>query len=142
MKLNIVTILLFTVLLTTGISTKSNAQHCGWHRYGYWAPEHSEAPHCGDYHGCWGGWRSAHCWGGYCTAEMRQHAIEDSTNCAKYHEDLKAAHAKYEEGDAIMRNSNHGCWGHGYCGHGCGHWDGGWWGGWRHSRYYYRGAGY
>ena len=70
---------------------------------------------------------------------MRQRAIEDSTNCAKYHEDLKAANAKYEEGDAILRNSNHGYWGHGYWGHARG-W--GWDRPWRYDRYYYRGAGY
>ena len=75
MKLNIVTILLFTVLLSTGFSTKSDAQCWRCHRYGYWAPEHSDATHCSDYHGCWGGWgRYGHCWGG-CTQEMRQHAI-------------------------------------------------------------------
>jgi len=141
MKLNIVTILLFTVLFSTGISTKSNAQHCGSHRYGYWAPEHSCATKCGDHHGYWGGWgRYGHRWGG-CTQEMRQHAIDDSVNYAKYREDMKAAHAKYEEGNAILRNSNHAGCGHGSCGHGsCGH---GYWGrGWWHNRYYYRGAGY
>ena len=137
MKLNIVTILLFTVLLSTGFSTKSDAQCWRCHRYGYWAPEHAtEKACCSDHWGC-RPWRG--CWGGYCTAEMRQRAIEDSTNCAKYHEDLKAANAKYEEGDAILRNSNHGYWGHGYWGHARG-W--GWDRPWLYDRYYYRGAGY
>jgi len=71
---------------------------------------------------------------------MRDRSIADSMQCAKFHEDMKAAHAKYEEGDAILRNSNHGYWGHGYWGHG--YWGRGWWGGWRGDRYYYRGAGY
>ena len=147
MKLNIVTILLFAVLLTTGISTKSNAQHCG-HRYGYWAPEHACATKCSDHHGCWGGWGRGwrygygHCASG-CTQEMRQHAIDDSISYAKYRDDVKAAHAKYEEGDKIMKDAHHGSCGHGSCGHGCGHgYYGGWWGGWRYNRYYYRGAGY
>ncbi len=138
MKLNIVTILLFTVLLSTGFSTKADAQHCGWRRHGYWAPEHSCGTACKDHHGCAGNygygrpWRWG--WGSHCTAEMRDRAIADSVECAKHHEDMKAAHAKYAEGDAILHNSHHGYWGHGW-----GRWNGGWWG---HNRYYYRGAGY
>ncbi len=141
MKLNVVTILFFTLLLSTGLSTKSNAQHCGWHRYGYWAPEHgSDTSHCG--HGYWG----RHAWGGChatashhsCCPAMAERFKEDSAFLAKFHE----GHMMHKcSADKAHTCSHSDCKGN--CHHGDYYgWRWGWGNPWRYNRYYYRGAGY
>ena len=155
MKLNIVTILLFTLLLSAGLSTKSAAQdwrwrrHCGYGmdtafernfehcgRWGY-APRrfYRRAMWCGDTAMCHGWCGRPYRWGRYNRWENWKDA---DANFEKYHKDMEDRWKSYNEDMKNEEKEFHEHWKDSK-------WDGDY--GWRWHRrwrsdYYYRGAGY
>src|ERR1700733_1513088 len=108
MKLNIITILFFTLLLSSGLATKSSAQEWRWREHGYAGYSADTAFERGyDHWGRWGyaprrfyrrmmwwGCDSAMChhWGGepYNWGKWEEHWKETDADFKKYHEEMEA----------------------------------------------------
>lgn len=157
MKLNIVTTLLFALLLSTGLTTKSSAQEWYWRRHYYAGCKADTAfERCYGHCGRWGYaprrfYRRMMWWGCDDTAMCRrmgcephnwgkwdEHWKEMDADFEKYHKEREADWKKHMEAMEKEEKEWHE------------HWKGEWdedymWGRWRHhwyDNYYYRGGGY